>query len=1124
MANDFFKVPLDQNTAENADANQDAPLSYIDVFSNQVTEKDLQRNPGALADDGFQIVGLDTDSKRKLFSYESAKTVGTEATRQETETTNEGAEAVTARRGRFADLATTRVASSREAAIEQALTTPLADGVPPGTGEKAEKNKAENTKTDTTKADTAKEDIVKTNSANSSKSDKPRTETPDEKALSTARDFEKRGREALEAAHKNLKVTTDGSAPRVVPMQDNFKVQKEATALDIAKEQLGPSATKDQLDSYALQVSLNNASFDPKPGEIKFAQNPGDTKFPAGHSIKLPGQTADGGIMTRDRGVTKTEWVDGTSIQVHEDGQGNARFEKNGDMNTVHWNPNDPNENHQTITGTDIVTEIDAVGHSVEKKFVEKNKNTGEGTWVTSKITTSDPKGHQFVQEFKLGKPMPEKIIMTNPDKSVVELKPNSLGEYVSADGKLGIGSRFELYSRQTAADGSVTRTYDGTGNIETYNKQGKLVHSEGTDNWGRKASYDYKPGNSNPDKITITTKDGATVVLSRQNNGKYVGDNLEGGKKVGTINLGNDGRLIFNNDKNKSARTELQDGTVLEKRQNADKTSTVTLTRDKDTLVAQIDAKGQRTSETFTTGDGRKMVSNFKNNKIESVQIEGRDGSKTELKYDGSAQQLRGQRLDSKGNVLENVSYQEDKLVFVDVKTGALRAEKIDKPEFEGALPKFIKGTYNRDAGTFTYTDKDGQKTVESFAPGRSDVTKPDGTIVSSTVSGERSTIKPNGEATVLHANGSGVRLNADLTVDRWGANAGDNANREKLSPAEEKYLKSHVSVDHRDVAELHRRLGGDVAKLDAFYKELEKIDTAKNLTADERTALRKDILHHAAFPGEIYQGRSPSCNVSVVQRDVVMNSPDRYASQIVSAISDGEVTIAGGGKVKLDPANLKLQDSSGRDLASRIYQTMALSVQLDPRGVYRNTEDGVGRIYPSPFNPSDKPEVFAGLNIIQITDARYKLTGEEKALYQIESAAELEAAFKAGGGKPMIIAVNGRAKPFEGNGPVGNGNGANHVVTVIGIENGKVLLHNQWGLANDHSTSKTAVDARQLVDNMQARVVINGKVEKIPGMVLSNGTHDRGYKFSRGRVVEDPSVHRNYRTAVEARPPASK
>lgn len=379
---------------------------------------------------------------------------------------------------------------------------------------------------------------------------------------------------------------------------------------------------------------------------------------------------------------------------------------------------------------------------------------------------------------------------------------------------------------------------------------------------------------------------------------------------------------------------------------------------------------------------------------------------------------------------------------------------------------------------------------------------------------------MKPNGVATVLHANESGVRLNADLTVDRWGPDAGDNANREKLSPVEESFLKSHKGVDRRDVAELHKRLGGDAAKLDSFYKELEKVDTAKNLTADERSTLCKDILHHAAFPGELYQGRSPSCNVSVVQRDVVMNSPDKYASQIVSAISDGEVTTAGGGKVKLDPANLKLQDSSGRDLASRIYQSMALSVEFDPRGVYRNTEDGVGRIYPSPFNPADKPEVFAGLNIIQITDARYKLTGEEKALYSIESVRELEAAFKAGGGKPMIIAVNGSAKPFEGNGPVGNGKGANHVVTVVGIENGKVLLHNQWGLKNDHSTHATAVDARQLVENMQGRVIVRGRVARIPGMVLSNGTHDHGYTFKNGRVVEDPSVYRNYRKGVEAMP----
>lgn len=1073
MAMDYLEVPLDQNTNNVADESQNAPLSYNDVFGNQVPDAGVEKNPGPSADDDFQLVDFDANNGKE-------KPV------------------------------------TREDAIAQARIAPLADGVPPNTGDTA--------KPDTAAKDAATVDSAKANTAkDSAKTDAAKPQSAEERTAKTSSDFEKRGREALDSSHKNLKVTTDGSAPKVIQLQDNFKVQKEATALEIAKEQLGPNAAPDQVKRYAEQLAFSNSEFQPKPGQIKTEQNPEATKFPAGHSIKLPGQTADGGIVTRENGKTTTNWSDGTSLQVHEDGSGEARYsDKNGVPTTIEWNPNDANANRESTSTNDVMTETDAGGTTIEKKYIVTNKADDEGYWATSKISTSDSKGRKFEQQFQPGKPMPEKIVITNPDKSVVELKPNATGEYVSADGKTGVSARFELYSRQTATDGSVTRTYESTGNIEKYNKRGQVVQAEGTDNWGRKAVYDYKPGEQNPNKVTLTTNDGTTVTLNRQRNGKFVGDNLEGGKKVGTVDLGGDGRLIFNNEKAKSARTQLQDGTVLEKRENADKTKTITLTRDKDTFVRELDSKYNRTSETYTAADGRKMTSAYKNNKIDTVKIEGGDRSKTELKYDANAEQLKGQRVDAQGKVVENVSFQEDKLVFVDVKTGAIRAEKIAKSELEGSIPKFVKGSYNKDAGTFTYTNDEGLKTVETFAPGRTDVTQKDGSVTGSTVSGEKSTVKSNGEATVLHANGSGVRLNADLTVDRWGKNPGDNANREKLSPVEENYVKNHKGVDRRDVAELHRRLGGDATKLDAFYKELEKVETAKNLTADERSALCKDILHHAAFPGEIYQGRSPSCNVSVVQRDVVMNSPERYASQIVSAISDGEVTIAGGGKVKLDPANLKLQDSSGRDLASRIYQTMALSVEFDPRAVYRNTEDGVGRIYKSPFNPSDKPEVFAGLNIIQITDARFKLTGEEKALYSIENVAELEAAFKAGGGKPMIIAVNGSAKPFEGNGPVGNGDGANHVVTVVGIENGKVLLHNQWGLASDHATQKTAVDARQLVDNMQKRVKIEGSWVKIPGMVISNGTHDRGYKFRNGRVVEDPAVHRDYKKGVEMMPKA--
>lgn len=38
---------------------------------------------------------------------------------------------------------------------------------------------------------------------------------------------------------------------------------------------------------------------------------------------------------------------------------------------------------------------------------------------------------------------------------------------------------------------------------MEKYDKRGKLTHAEETDDWGRKASYDYKAGEAKPNKIT---------------------------------------------------------------------------------------------------------------------------------------------------------------------------------------------------------------------------------------------------------------------------------------------------------------------------------------------------------------------------------------------------------------------------------------------------------------------------------------------------------------------------------------------------------------------------------------------------------------------------------------------
>src|SRR4030095_6781296 len=107
---------------------------------------------------------------------------------------------------------------------------------------------------------------------------------------------------------------------------------------------------------------------------------------------------------------------------------------------------------------------------------------------------------------------------------------------------------------------------------------------------------------------------------------------------------------------------------------------------------------------------------------------------------------------------------------------------------------------------------------------------------------------------------------------------------------------------------------------------------------------------MHPVAHPAEIYQGRSPSCNVSVVERDMAMAHPDKYVDTVVNAVSDASLQLADGSTVPMDPLNWKMSDSRGRDLASRIFQSAAIKSTFYPDYEFRNTEDGVGRIYTAP------------------------------------------------------------------------------------------------------------------------------------------------------------------------------
>lgn len=936
-------------------------------------------------------------------------------------------------------------------------------------------------------------------------------------AADVAAEFKKKGEDELREAHKNLKVTTDGSAPRAIEYNEKFTVPAEKTPLELAEQLLGASATREQKELYAQNILYANGDF---------TDDINKTKYPAGLVIKMPGQTAYGGITRKDGGTIVTDWTDGSSMRVTSDGSGSASYRTaDGWHVEVRWDPRDKNGSMvERSKGNDMVT-TDHSGTAVEKHWDEKKEE-----WIIKRMTHTDDKGRDFVVDYTADGE-PNKVTVTNPDKSTQELTAGKDGDFVSADGKTGMDNWFNVYTRAAESDGAVTKSFENGYKVKL-NAKGNVLHEEGKDAWGRAYSYDYKAGEKTPHTARITPREGAPPIEFKRVGDKgfeYQADYLDkDGKKIGYIELGGDGRIIYNNDKDKTQCTELKDGTALERKERADGSVTVTMSKAGESQVTEYSKKGAKLTETSITSDGRKLTKTFgsQGKTVDKVTIENPDGSKTEMSWDKKAEQFRGERKDANGKVLEKVLLLEDKLVYTDATTGAVRAEKYAKRTEDSLIPSFVPGEYDQGRGYFRYKNDDGSITIESLAPGRVLKLKPDGSIEGTTVRGEKSTITVNGEVTIEHADGSGIRLKLDRTIDRWGRLDSDRAAKEQMSPVEENYFKAHPDINKQDFAEIHRRFGGDQKKLDAFYIELEKIESAQNLTEDEKSILRDSLMHHVAFPEEIYQGRTPSCNVSVIERDMAMKSPDKYVATVVRAVSEGFITTADGTRVPLDPVNLKMPDSSGRNLASRIFQTTAIQAEFYPRKEFRNSEDGVGRLYPVPYNVSDKPLTFQGMTMPHIAEVRYKLTGEEKGIVRVATVDDLVAAYDANGGPPMTIFIDATKPPFGGGGPVGKGSDLNHVVTITRIDKGppvKVYVANQWGLQYDHSSQATAVDGKALLDNMRPRVKVSGKIISEPAMVLSAGDHKKGYEVKKGKILERKSLRSAIAKGLERIPAES-
>lgn len=925
-------------------------------------------------------------------------------------------------------------------------------------------------------------------------------------------DFKDKAEKKLADAHKALSFTQNNLEPKVLAFRSNVAVAVETTPLAVAKEELGDKADPRQLETYVAALMKAN-DLTGKPDEVKIA---------AGDRISLPGQRADGGIVTRLNGVTTTEWHDGSSSTVSERGVGEASFkEADGSQVKIYWGPDSLDQNYTERVKDNRKWETAYSGDQVE---YAREKADAEFKMVRQTIT--DEKGRKLEAEYEPGAKAPRLVRVTDSkDHSVMELRPdkpglfkgekkNDKGEVIDADVHMRIDRRgITIWSQKENADKSVTKTYEN-GMIENLDSAGRMVKREGKDDWGRKVVEDYEKGHGLPHKITVTMKDGKDIEFVRKPFGQYQAEyKNDKGERVGVVDLRANGLILFENEKEQKARAELPDGTHLERTHFGNGRQEIRQTKNGETLVKTLDREGTVVQAEYSTKDGRKITrrTTSDGSAVDHITIEEKNGSKTDIRYNRDSGIFSGSRTDKDGKEVEKVHYMQGKLVYTDVKDGTTRFDKLKVFERDMFNLKLTSGKYDAGTGSISYRNVDGSKTVESFAPGRVDVIK-DGNTRGTTITGIRSSVLASGEASVHHPDDTGVRLNPNMTIDRWGPEKGDNGLGEPLTKVEGAYVRRHPDVDRRAVAEIHRQFHDKPEVLDKFYAALSEIDSAKNLSSTEKSNLRRGLMHHVAYPNELYQGNSWCCNVAVIERDMAMNMPDRYVKTVTQALNDGEITLADGKKVSVKDCNLREPDSTGRDMATRVFHTLALHAKYQPKYTYRNTPDGAGRLVPA--DGEAQQASFNGLDMDDIVDARYKLTGEKRAVVSVTSVDDLVAAWEANGARSMIVAVNADLPPFSEEtmatllgGP--QESSPNHVVNITRVDAGPpatVYIQNQWGLSEDHSTPAKAVEASKLLNAMMGRVRgRTGGLVETPGQALAPGEPGKTYFYKDGKLVEE-------------------
>jgi hypothetical protein len=273
----------------------------------------------------------------------------------------------------------------------------------------------------------------------------------------------------------------------------------------------------------------------------------------------------------------------------------------------------------------------------------------------------------------------------------------------------------------------------------------------------------------------------------------------------------------------------------------------------------------------------------------------------------------------------------------------------------------------------------------------------------------------------------------------------------------------------------------------------------TAKVSSAD-RIKLAMQVMHQAADPTSIDQGRHNTCASTSLEKRVYSRDPNCAADAIMQIATTGSYKAADGVVVRFDELGdpsltpdweaavfrvNKANTDASRSYASQLFQVMAGKLFLQERSKklryeqHPNPDDSadtgtrlvnlstgaVSKVTMSEFSPAlmDCDKMY--YLVTGKHDTKFSILGKPSAdstlyfsapgAYTVTTAAKLKEALieiQTEGRMPAVVMVQSKNEPLLSDAP--NSESVWHEMTIVWFDasTGNVYLDNQWGRAKDH------------------------------------------------------------------------